>query len=468
MDISRRTFLRNSSVFAGASTLGMPLTNVGMMACTNSANMKSMEIIDTNSNFEREPLIRPFGFKGGYLTEIWQTMAWLRSANQHESVGLCTQNILWSDAQVFQNHSEAGGNALMYAITEKALQLVKGKTFTDPIAAQDAILEELFAYGKDISGHAELRKTFVLNALVGVDNAFWILYAKENEITDFDKLVPNSLRAGISHKHKQVAGVPLVGYTIPISEIEQLVEEGFFFIKMKLGQPGTQEEMLEKDMSRLEAIHKAIGDKRTPHTKDGKLPYYFDANGRYEKKETLMKFLDFAKKIGAYDQILIIEEPFPEHAGIDVHDIEVRLAADESAHTDEDAVKRIEQGYKAIALKPIAKTVSMTLKIIQAAHEAKIPCFCADLTVNPILVEWNKMFAARLAPMPGVDMGLMETNGHQNYRDWDRMRSYHPFPNAQWSIAQDGIFITDADFYSKNGGILDLSDHYLKVTRKKE
>jgi L-alanine-DL-glutamate epimerase-like enolase superfamily enzyme len=439
-----------------------------MMACNTITKMKSMEIIDANSNFEREPLIRPFGFKGGYLTEIWQTMAWLRSANDHESVGLCTQNILWSDAHVFQSHSEAGGNALMYAITEKALQLVKGKTYANPIQAQEDILEPLFEYGKEICSHPGLRKTFVLNALVGVDNAFWILYAHENGIKDFDALIPESLKAGLGHRHKQVAGVPLVGYTIPISEIEQLVDEGFFFIKMKLGQPGTQSEMLEKDKSRLEAIHKAIGDKRTPHTKDGKLPYYFDANGRYEKKETLLSFLDFAKKIGAYDQILIIEEPFPEHAGIDVHDIEVRLAADESAHTDEDAIKRIEQGYRAIALKPIAKTVSMTLKIIKAAYEHEIPCFCADLTVNPILVEWNKMFAARLSPMPGVDMGLMETNGHQNYRDWDRMRSYHPFPQAAWSMAEKGIFKTDADFYAKNGGILDLSDHYLAVTRKKK
>jgi hypothetical protein len=32
-----------------------------------------------DSNFEREPLVRPFGFKGGYMSEIWQTMAYMRS-----------------------------------------------------------------------------------------------------------------------------------------------------------------------------------------------------------------------------------------------------------------------------------------------------------------------------------------------------------------------------------------------------
>ena len=83
-------------------------------------------------------------------------------------------------------------------------------------------------------------------------------------------------------------------------------------MKIKIGQPGTQEEMLEKDMARLSAIHKAIGHMKTAYSKNGKLPYYFDANGRYEKKETLLKLLDHAKKIGAFDQIAIIEEPFPE------------------------------------------------------------------------------------------------------------------------------------------------------------
>ena len=65
-------------------------------------------------------------------------------------------------------------------------------------------------------------------------------------------------------------------------------------------------------------------------------------------------------------------------------DLGVRIAADESAHTDEDAIKRIEMGYQAIALKAIAKTLSMTMKIAQAAFERNVPCFCADLTVNPM------------------------------------------------------------------------------------
>ena len=116
----------------------------------------------------------------------------------------------------------------------------------------------------------------------------------------------------------------------------------------------------------------------------------------------------------------------------------VTIAADESAHTVEDAARRIEQGYKAIVLKGIAKTLSMTLKIAQLAYEKKVPCFCADLTVNPILVDWNKCVAARLPPFPNMDIGLQETNGHQYYKNWDKMMTYHPKAGAKWTQTQKG------------------------------
>jgi L-alanine-DL-glutamate epimerase-like enolase superfamily enzyme len=220
-------------------------------------------------------------------------------------------------------------------------------------------------------------------------------------------------------------------------------------------------------MERLTAIHRAIGDARTPYTSNGKLPYYFDANGRYEEKDTLLRLLDHAKEIGALDQIALVEEPFDEHADIEVRDIPVRLAADESAHTDQDAIQRIEMGYRAIALKPIAKTLSMTLKIAQAAHQRNVPCFCADLTVNPILVEWNKQIAARLSPFAGIGLGLLETNGHQNYVNWETMRSYRPHPDADWAVARNGVFELDDDYYACSGGIFEQSAHYEAMFNQK-
>jgi L-alanine-DL-glutamate epimerase-like enolase superfamily enzyme len=459
---SRRNFIKTTGI-AGGVLVGTPLLSNSSM---NMNQGKKITISKTSSNFEREPLIRPFGFKGGYMSEIWQTAAWIQSSSGIDKVGLCSQNVLWSDSKVFGDFSESGGNSLMYAITDYALQLLQGVKFESPVDLLDEILKEVYNYGKKITANNNLRKTFALNALVGVDNALWMIYAAENGITSFDEMIPEEYRPALGHHHKKVASIPLMAYSIPVSEIKEAADDGYFFMKIKIGQPGTQSEMLEKDKARLTEIHKAIGHYRTPHTKNGKLPYYFDANGRYEHKESLLKLLDHAKKIGAFDQIAIIEEPFPEHAEIDVSDIPVRLAADESAHTDEDALKRIEMGYKAIALKAIAKTLSMTLKIANVAQKSNIPCFCADLTVNPILVDWNKNVAARLDPFPGLGTGLLETNGHQNYKNWNEMEEYHPYTNAEWRKTKDGIFEIEEDFYEKSGGVLKDSPHYMKMFEK--
>ena len=123
-------------------------------------------------------------------------------------------------------------------------------------------------------------------------------------------------------------------------------------------------------------------------------------------------------------------------------------------------------GYQAIALKVIAKTLSMTLKIAKAAYEKNILCFCADLTVNPILVEWNKAIAARLAPLPGIDMGLLETNGHQNYKNWTKMISFAPMANKSWTITKNGVFNLDAEYYKNSGGIFEDIPHYQAMFKK--
>jgi hypothetical protein len=425
-----------------------------------------LRLVDVDSDFEREPLRRPFGFKGGYMSEIWQTAVRAVSSSGTARIGLGTQNVLWSDARVFARHSESGGNALMYAITERALALTRDQPFTTPVDLLEELLPEVHEYARAITAQPDLRQTFTLNALVPVDNAAWLVYAAETDREGFDEMIPEAFRPALAHRHREVAAVPLMSYAIPVPEIRQAVEDGFFVMKIKIGQPGTQREMLEKDKARLSEIHDAIGHLETPHTKSGRIPYYFDANGRYESKDTLQRLLDHARAIGAFDQITILEEPFPEPLEVRVDDLGVRVAADESAHTDTDAARRIELGYGAIALKAIAKTLSMTLRIARVAHEAGVPCFCADLTVNPILVEWNKSVAARLAPFPGLGLGLLETNGHQNYRDWDRMRSYHPCPDAPWASPVDGVFRLGQDFYRRSGCLFEPSAHYEGMFRK--
>ncbi|MDR1723241.1 MAG: hypothetical protein LBR84_04785 [Tannerella sp.] len=476
--MNRRNFIKNSGLItaggvflSGIEQSCTPVSNKKSVSETNEHRLssftgipgeKNIRITETNANFEREGLIRPFGFKGGYMREIWQTAALLGSENGYRKFGICTQNVLWSDPAVFEVNSESAGNALMYNITTRALQIIKNQTFHNPIQLQENILDELWDYGKMITGNQDLKETFILNALVGVDNAAWLLYCAENGISNFDDMIPVACRPALSNHHDKVASIPLMAYNIPVNEIKDAVADGYFFMKIKIGQPGTQEEMLQKDMARLTEIHRAIGDARTDYTESGKLPYYFDANGRYEEKETFMRFLDHAEKIGAFEQIAIVEEPFAEEKKFDVSGFGVRIVSDETAHTDKHALERIQMGYTAIALKPIAKTMSMSMKIAQLAYDNQVPCFCADLTVNPILIEWNKIVAARLGAFPGIKggLGLVESNGHQNYKDWSKMLTYNPTADCSWAKVKNGIYNLDDDYYRQSGGIFEQSPHY--------
>ena len=468
--VSRRNFIKKS--FYAMSSLAIT-PSLGSYSLNNpiskmhDTGFNKITIKNVNSQFEREPLISPFGFKGGYLSELWQAISYLESDSGNHSIGLGTQSVLWSDSSVFSTNSESGGNAFMYAITERALQLLKNKTFTSPIDLIDDLLLELLEYGRYITNNPDLSKTFVLNALVSVDNALWLLYAKENGITDFDELIPQEYKSTFSEKHQKIAAVPLISYNVSAKDIRKETDFGYFFMKIKIGQSGTQKEMLEKDKKRLYEIHSLLKNIQTPYTKNGKLPYYFDANERYESKETFLKFIDYADKIKALDQIVIIEEPFPEDYKIDVSDIPIRLASDESAHTESDTLERIQMGYRTIALKPIAKTLSMTMKIAKVATENNIPCLCADLTVNPILVEWNKNVGARLKSFPGLEnLGLVESNGHQNYLNWEKMKSYYPQHKAPWIDVQDGFYNTNADYFKCGGGIFDSIPHYEQMFTK--
>lgn len=452
--MNRRDFVKNAGLLSTVSCI-----NVNAMDIITPTR-KSIRVIRTGSNFEREKLLRPFGFKGGYLTELWQTVAGLTSESGNSQFGLATQSVLYGDAELFSSCSEAAGNAMMYTLTEKALQLIKETSFKDPVELLDRILPAVLEAGKKITGKQNLNLNFVYNALVSVDNAAWLLYAKENKLSSMDEIIPSQYKKALSYRNDKIAVMYQVPYKMPMSELVKAVQQGYFIIKIKAGYPGTQEEMLKGDMERLSAIHGALKEFRTNHTKDGKLVYTIDANGRYETKATLMRYLDHAKKTGAFEQIHLFEEPFVETNDEDVTDTGIRIGADESVHTEKDALKRISQGYSALVLKGIAKTLSESIKIAKLATEKSIPCICADLTVNPILIDWHKNLACRLAPFPGINMAMMETNGDMNYSNWKQMQDYHPLAGASWMKVTNGVFELNEDFYKRSGGIMELSKHY--------
>jgi hypothetical protein len=99
--------------------------------------------------------------------------------------------------------------------------------------------------------------------------------------------------------------------------------------------------------------------------------------------------------------------------------------------------------------------VTRTVEIADIAYEHGIACFCADLTVTPMLVELNKNFAARLGVIPGMKIGILETNGAQNYVNWDEMQKMHPLYGKRFTTPVNGIFYLDDMFYKTDGGIFE-------------
>ena len=351
----------------------------------------------------------------------------------------------------------------MYEVTKYALGLLVGKEGKTPMDLIDGIYEQTLAFAKTLTNVKEkLRETFVKNALVAVDNALWQAYAREKGIQDIMSLIPEEYKTPLCEKHEKLCNIPLVSYGVKDESIRALLDNGTVLMKIKIGFDDngkmSKAEMLEWDKNRIQRIHGIAKSYKTEYTKSGKILYYLDANGKYDSIERLQALLAYMQEIGALEQTVLLEEPFDEENKIFVGDLPVRIAADESVHSIKDVEERISLGYKAITLKPIAKTLSETLKILKVSHEKGVVCFCADLTVNPLLVEWNKNVAARIKTLPEMKIGILESNGEQNYVNWEEMQSYSPF--GKKGASKNGIYELDESFFEISGGIFEESKYY--------
>lgn len=414
--------------------------------------------------YQREPLTAPFGFKGGYLSELWQPIVRI------ESDGFCAvcssvQSVLWSDARVFTSSSEADGNKKMLTITAKACEMLQGQSFDRPDAVTPHLADELMGYAAEVCGFTPA-KTFVLNALVGIDFALWMLYAKENGFDTFDDIIPNEYSRTFGSRHETLAHIPLVSYAVDADSFRRLLDGGTSLIKIKLGRHvcgeiGSETDMdtmLQWDTERVKQLHEIAKTYTTDKTKDGRIRYYFDANGRYDTKDRFFRLLDAMDGIGALGHTELIEEPFAEQNKIDVSSLGAVIGADESAHSLADLTERLALGYRAVALKPAAKTLSVSFMMADAAIKANAGCLVADLTVNPLLAMWNRQFASRITAMPGMRVGCVEVNGDQNYVNWRSLCDMMPCGLA-WQDARGGEFKADKDFYINSGRLFDTNGY---------
>lgn len=425
--------------------------------------MKKIHIERTDYRFVREPLISPFGFKGRYLDELWQSVVYIESTGAR---ACCpgTISVLWSDSEVFAEHSPRESSSLMNDVTVRALEMLSGADFVSPDLLIGEMLPELKKYADRICGRT-VAETFVLNALVGVDYALWTLFARENGISDFEGIIPDYAKNALSARYDRLAHIPLISYAVGDEDIKKLLGDGSGLLKIKIGhsenKKQTHEEdmrsMLEWDKNRLLQIHTLAREYSTGLTENGHVRYYLDANGRYDSVSRLNELICYADGIGALENIELIEEPLPPSDESDVSRLPVLINADESAHSLECVKKRISQGYRAVALKPIAKTMSVSFAMAACVAEAGGSCLCADLTVVPLLAEWNKQFAARIGRMPGMSCGALEINGNQNYVNWNALGALlpqgMPFESEPCGVIRlpDDYFQTGSRLFSDNG-----------------
>lgn len=398
-----------------------------------------------------EPLRHPFGFKGGALSELWQTVCKITLNNGMVGTGVGVQSVLWADADVFCSHAQQDGNALMRQVTVFALRQLKGRAFQYPGQMLQTIFPDVHQYAVSITGRKNLSKTFTLNALVSADFALWQLWAQVNRQSVPDRLFAERCPQ-LSGREQKLGCIPLISYQSTAEEIDGQLRNGAFLLKIKIGSnpDGDNDpvKMIRWDLQRILQIHKAADRFSTPYTECGKPVYYLDANGRYKTRKDLESLLEGLRKSDVLSRVLLLEEPFAPNNLQPVSDFPVRIAADESAHCAEDTRRLIcEYGYRAIALKPIAKTLSMTLDILKVAEQYEIPCFCADLTVPPIMLDWNMHVAARLPRLPGLRCGVVESNGAQNYTDWERLQNMTPISYAPWLQETRDIYSLGEDFY---------------------
>ena len=391
-----------------------------------------MKIKEAYCAYEPEQFKQAFGFKGSSLSGAWQTAVMLCSDTEC-GVGLGIQSVLWSDSKVFAAYDEQTGNEAMYRVTRYAVGLIKGQDYDSPAQMIREIFPECKAYAKQSAG-MDVTDTFVLNALVPVDMAAWQLWAREQDIRDFDRIFRGT------DKVDRLVNIPLITYHTSAEEVRRLAKEGTSIFKIKLGADpdgdGDRDKMLAWDQKRALELHQALRDIHTPDTESGRVVYYFDANGRYDTPERLQKLVDFLVENDIAKQTVLFEEPFAPENKLDVSGFPLCFAADESAHSLEDVKERIALGYRAITLKPIAKTLSVTINMAEYAAAAGVQCFCADLTVNPVMVEWNKAFASRLKPLKGMKAGVVESNGAQNYVNWEQMLTYLPEEGSIFSVPE--------------------------------
>src|SRR5690606_881376 len=121
--MNRRQFIGNCSLILAATQAN------ALKASTNlqKTMLNQLKVIHTGYAVEKEKLRFPFGFKGAFLTELWQAVAYVKDLSGNYGVGLGTQSVLYGDADTFASTDETTGNSWMLEVSKTALKWLENK-----------------------------------------------------------------------------------------------------------------------------------------------------------------------------------------------------------------------------------------------------------------------------------------------------------------------------------------------------
>jgi len=377
------------------------------------------------------------------------------------SYAITVQSPLWAQGiDYFKSKGEVEANRQMHRVTQGVGRLFVGKSFERPDILWKELSSDTEGIAKEITGVDNLSATYPRNASVGIDAALWGLHVQEVGAKTLDDVIPEECRNYLSSHHTELIAIPLFSYAMKRRDVRKEVEEnGCKLAKFKLryapekGKKAiTPRQSAGIDRQRAEMLCDVTDGISTKYTESGRIPIYFDANMGYTH-EMVVALFETVKDCGRLGDVIILEEPFKaghtENFRRYFREYGVRVAADESAHSAEHAMEQVrDRGALYVALKPIAKTISETFMTIAAISEynqtvpeaEKVLCFCADLTVSPPLVPHSKAFSRRLAALHGMTTGAFETNGRQYLKNWEKLMTRLPLPDAEWVRPVDGVF----------------------------
>ena len=229
-----------------------------------------------------------------------------------------------------------------------------------------------------------------LRAHVGIDLALHDLMGKALNVPVY-RLLGGAFR-------KEVPIIRMVGIKEPAAQARNaadLVDEGYRYLKLKIGLDP------EKDVQRVAAVRKAVGDD---------VVLTIDANGAYQPFEAIWVL----RRLQPYG-VAVAEEPT---AAWDLDGqarvrgaSEIPIMADQSANTAADAIEVIKRQSADVLAVKVCKTggILATRKFLAVAEAANIPCHIGSTATTRLLEAGSIHVAVTMKEIPhGCELGEFE------------------------------------------------------------